>query len=332
MVLLGAGSTIHANAPPTADVTAHIVGLKNPVVQALVKGLSNQRGVDGFNFEYVLYALEELDAYILRKRYPRSPDVLGGVLSAFTELLPEFQIFERESLLMHRLAFVNELARLFWSRTKASSAAALTTFFNGLSSRFDLMVFTLNYDNLVDQACSWFDGFTLAGSGSKTYWSFDARRFRRDFIGGQRSLAHLHGSVHFGFAGGDQIVKFERPDDAIASLASWPVNAPAPLISGFKKEAKLVRDPTPFGYYYQAFVDAMLDTPRFVMAGYSGNDPHVTTWLFEFTRVHGPSSRAVTIDVVAPYATAGPTHPTAPAARLEGRKPASVQKESPNVP
>ena len=34
VVLLGAGSTIHANAPSTADVTAHVVGLRNPVVEA----------------------------------------------------------------------------------------------------------------------------------------------------------------------------------------------------------------------------------------------------------------------------------------------------------
>lgn len=45
MVLLGAGSTIHANAPSTGDVTAYITGLKNPVVEAVVKGLTNQRAL-----------------------------------------------------------------------------------------------------------------------------------------------------------------------------------------------------------------------------------------------------------------------------------------------
>jgi hypothetical protein len=291
-------------------VTAYITGLKNPVVEAVVKGLTNQRGAAGFNFEYVLYALEELDSYFLRKRYPAGSDVFGGVrsdvfggvLSAFTEISPEFEIFQHESLLMHRFTFVKELAALFWSRTKTSSPALLTKFFERLRSRFDLSVFTLNYDNLVDQTGAWFDGFSILGSGAKAHWSFDRRRFREDFSKAPQALAHLHGSLQFGFATGTDIVKFERPDDAVASLANWPMNASAPLISGFKKVAKLVRDPTPFGYYYGAFIDAVLDTPRFLMAGYSGNDPHVTTWLLEFSRIHGSASRTVTIDVAAPYA------------------------------
>jgi hypothetical protein len=273
----------------------------------VVKGLADQRGAYGFNFEYVLYALEELDSYLLRKRYPSGSDVFGGVLSAFTELLPEFEIFEHKSLLIHRYAFINELAKLFWSRTKASSAVPMKTFFDKLRTRFDLTVLTLNYYNVADRAAPWFDGFSVPGSGPKVHWSFDRRGFREKFWKELLALCHLHGSLQFGFAREPEIVKFQRADDAVASLASWPLNASAPLISGFKKEAKLVRDPTPFGYYYQAFGDSMLETLRFVMAGYSGNDPHVTTWVFEFTRMHGTSSRVVTIDVATPYVPAVPS-------------------------
>ena len=74
------------------------------------------------------------------------------------------------------------------------------------------------------------------------------------------------------------------------------------------------RVPIYMAFLYNIFVNMSMNinvplgnSPSGVRAGrVSGNDPHVTTWLFEFTRVHGPSSRAVTIDVVAPYATAGP--------------------------
>jgi len=61
VLLFGAGSTVTAGAPNVNEITHHVraLGQKSGVIKAVVDGLEAPRG-QNFNFETVIYALEEL--------------------------------------------------------------------------------------------------------------------------------------------------------------------------------------------------------------------------------------------------------------------------------
>jgi hypothetical protein len=72
LVILGAGSTLHAKAPSTDKVTEFVCTLPdNNPLRAVVDGLEKQRSVRSrnnpanrnFNFETVLATLEDLDQF-----------------------------------------------------------------------------------------------------------------------------------------------------------------------------------------------------------------------------------------------------------------------------
>jgi hypothetical protein len=54
------------------------------------------------------------------------------------------------------------------------------------------------------------------------------------------------------------------------------------MISGNQKEQYLNQYAAPLGYYYNAFVNAALDCPLWLIAGYGGNDAHVNRWIEEW--------------------------------------------------
>lgn len=303
VILLGAGSTIRAGAPSTEQITQHVrsLGLKNGILKAVVDGLETQRGRNGFNFETVIYALDELEEYFLRKKRPDAWDLVGGVLSAFTSCLYQDLESEHDPFVFHRLglAVLRSIAEFVWTKTKDASPTELRRFLDRLRDQFRLTVFTLNYDDIVDCAGNWFDGFADAQSMDGPHSGFNTSQFRARFHMESESLAHLHGSVRFGYSGGStpELVKYDMADQALKSLEDPPANASSQIISGFQKETKLLRTPVPFGYYYQAFTEAILDTPRLLLAGYGGWDPHVSTWFEQFTHVHGERWRVVAIDI-----------------------------------
>jgi hypothetical protein len=293
VILLGAGSTTHAGAPSTAEITQHVrdLRLKSGVIKTIVERLEAQCPSENLNFETVVYAIEELDDYLLRSQRPDAGRLVGGVLSAFTSLSEACGNLKTEGL---RLAVLQSIADFVWAKTKDASAAELGGFLERLREHFRLTVFTLNYDNIVDRAGNWFDGFTDAqGTGGARHWRFNASAFRARFHREAEALAHLHGSVQFGYGGGvPDIVKYSDAGDALSSLRERPANAAPPIISGFDKETKVARTPVPFGYYYNAFAEAISETPRLLVAGYGGMDPHVSIWFGEFVRALGELNRA----------------------------------------
>jgi hypothetical protein len=69
----------------------------------------------------------------------------------------------------------------------------------------------------------------------------------------------------------------------------------SPLISGLSKAAKLVHNPEPFGYYYRAFIDAVLSSERLLVIGYGARDDHFNVWLEQYSKVHGDNRKVVWI-------------------------------------
>jgi hypothetical protein len=58
LVLLRAGSTIHAGAPSTQEITDRVCGMQEEPIRSIVQYLRDQRTLGGFNFETILASLE----------------------------------------------------------------------------------------------------------------------------------------------------------------------------------------------------------------------------------------------------------------------------------
>jgi hypothetical protein len=149
-VLLGAGSTIHAGAPSTQEITDRVCAISEEPVRSVVQYLRDQRTRGGFNFETVLASLEELDEFSVRQQVPNAWQRVGGHLSAFAELLPDFAkavgVFgaPRESVFWGaRRKLAGGLSEFVNGKTANSSPMRLEAFFNQLREEFDLTVVTL---------------------------------------------------------------------------------------------------------------------------------------------------------------------------------------------
>jgi hypothetical protein len=176
-----------------------------------------------------------------------------------------------------------------------------------LEEEFQLAIFTLNYDDVVDVARPvWFDGFvgaseSLTGGTDGVANSFDARRFEqwRDSV--EPVLVHLHGSVRFGPSRrGFDLVKYRSAREAGKAIlgvsrsdrsTGGQIVSADPLISGLNKAARLALNPVPYGYYYRALIDSLLSTERLLVIGYGAGDEHVNTWLEQFVAKHGQQRR-----------------------------------------
>ena len=56
---------------------------------------------------------------------------------------------------------MDRIKNFVMERTANASPAALKEFFDQLRAEFDLTVLTLNYDDIIDRAGEWYDGFNL---------------------------------------------------------------------------------------------------------------------------------------------------------------------------
>ncbi len=271
-------------------------------IRSVVAYLRAQRSEAGFNFETVLASLEELDEFALRKQVPNAWQRVSGNLSAFAELREDFAKSAGDQFLTARWEVINAIHKFVTDRTANSSPTRLRSFFDRLQEEFDLTVVTLNYDDLIDQAGQWYDGFD--GDGT-----FDLAGFNRKAIRHSAVLLHLHGSVRFGYRAhrynppGERrfdIVKHGRAEEALRSIPqrSGEIAGPAPIISGENKDKWMTRRCVPFGYYYNAFINCALDCPRLIVIGYGSNDLHVNSWLADDAhhRIHGFNKRMVLID------------------------------------
>src|ERR1700740_724246 len=110
LTILGAGSTIHAGAPKTEDITDLGYKIEEEPISSVVSALGDQRTVGNFrnfDFETVLAALEELDEFNVRQRVPAAWPRVRGHLSAFAEFFPDFAKAVREkSFLVARTLLV----------------------------------------------------------------------------------------------------------------------------------------------------------------------------------------------------------------------------------
>jgi len=304
LVILGAGSTIHAGAPSTQEITDLVSKIQMEPIRTVVGYLRDQRSEAGFNFETVLASLEELDEFSLRKRVPNAWQRIGGHLSAFAELLPDFANSAGNKFLVARTQLVGRVRDFVIKRTVNASSAMLKKFLDQLRKQFDLTLVTLNYDDLIDRAGEWYDGFNPP-SPPEHFGTFDFSGFPYKSANYPAVLLHLHGSVRFGFppvrhpaiqAG--EIVRRTAPLPGLGATLHPPegIAQPSPIVAGEGKDRWMTRACIPFGYYYNAFVRTLHTCPRLLIAGYGAGDLHVNSWVEDHHKVHGFNKRMVLIN------------------------------------
>ncbi len=302
LLILGAGSAIHAGAPSTKQITDLVCQIEEEPIRLVITRLREQRSEGNFNFETVLAALEELDEFQVRRRLPTAWQRIAGHLSAFAELLPELSDAEDHSFLIARTRLVGRIKNFVIEQTANASAAALQAFFDRLKAAFDLTVLTLNYDDLIDRAGDWYDGFGMSAPPHNC-GEFDFSGFPAQSTTHPAVLLHLHGSVRFdfppwlpGYRG--EIVRHAAARMGMGSTLQPPqgIAQPSPIIAGEGKDRWMTRACVPFGYYYNAFVRTLHTCPRLLIGGYGAQDLHVNSWLEDHHRVHGNNKRMVLID------------------------------------
>ena len=348
-VLLGAGSTLNLGVTPpgvpptgmpsTDDLTKRIARMQYPavahpglpilfgpdakkpfrypkqipIIPMVYDALA--REFDYVDFELILHAVEQLDPIVASTEDKRRVDRYRAVLSAFVEVSRRFDLLNDASLLLAvRPLIITEIYRVMTGTPvrQFANPPALHGFIRGLDDQFKLSVFTLNYDDIIDDARgSWFDGFTrqVAHSSGGPVWSangFDVQSFNNWREASEPLLVHLHGSVRFGYSPGQFVaaVKYSNSQTALQSVegtrvgdtySAGQITSASPIISGLSKVAKLVHNPEPFGYYYRAFIDAVLASERLLVIGYGARDDHINVWLEQFAKSHAEKRKVVWI-------------------------------------
>lgn len=294
-MVLGAGASVHAGFPSTKEVMDRIDATKdNATIQEVVRILQQHEN-DGFNFESVMAALEDLQEYEYSKK--NNDRLTRGTLSAFTELT---NLNNKSGVFFEAwFTLINSIYKLFSERCLKTPSEKLKSVFDLMEEHFELTVLTLNYDDLIDHTGTWFDGFKEC-EDTDDYYSFNACQFVRRVTVEPKVLLHLHGSVRFGYPSlsSSDIVKYvsvEKGFDSIKGIKENHVRA-APIISGHQKERWLQSYTRPLGYYYNAFINAAVSTPLWMIAGYGANDLHVNTWVKESMRIHKEEARVIIID------------------------------------
>lgn len=303
LVILGAGSTLHAGAPSTQDIDDLITKVEDSTISSVIRLLEEQRTTGYFNFETVLAALEELDEFSGRKKFPTTLANIGGSLAAFTDWLPDFTSSNDAPFMELRLRLIGNIKNFVIGRTYLSSPERLKSFFDKLRVYFNLTVVTLNYDDLIDRSGDWYDGFVAAQHSDNA--EFDYNGFAQRSMQEPTVLLHLHGSVRFTFppfspspSPKGEIVRRSCAVYGLASTFHAPqgIRQPTPIIAGGGKDRWMTRACVPFGYYYNALINTVQMCSRVIVAGYGGGDEHVNSWLVEHSRLHGEQRRKVDIN------------------------------------
>lgn len=156
-------------------------------------------------------------------------------------------------------------------------------FINNLNEDFDVAFITLNYDNLITQACpDLFTGFNdVTGS------------FEPSSLNGRSNwglIYHLHGSVHFdmqGDASDMHAIKWNKDLSSIFSNNSSGRNSQdtsegvdmptSAIVAGYGKANQIQR--VPFRTYYSKIDEIAIQADAFLFLGYGFNDLHLNNSL-----------------------------------------------------
>lgn len=286
-----------------------------PVIPWLMRAL--EAHYQSPNFEHLLAAIEDLEMFAANTHNLSISEEHRTPLSAFFDPLPRHAFLMDRFLLREARRQVITTLMGYVPDARDIAANQYRAPFDVLRGYFDLDIFTLNYDLLLDAALtsedgSPFDGFTrkISGHGAAAH-SFARTDFATMAQRMPCTLVHLHGCSQFGYIADpgktvryDEIVKYDNRKDAMDSFTgslqaehtqNGNILSAGPIISGVNKAAKITATMVPYGYYYQALGNAVSANPRLLIIGYGGSDAHVNSWIEQFQRIHGQARRAVVV-------------------------------------
>lgn len=309
MVIVGAGASIELGMPSVSDIDTLFSSwakdgytLANDKEKSLYCHIRDEvnlhyklnpksKLVKETNFEELLYVILNLSSAL-------GYDSYNLPMNAFLRLksLPKINGSKGEKVvdgndLRHLCSMlIDRLVEEFRNRCKASKEEKqenfiiFKKFINQLNNDYDVAFISLNYDNLITQACpSLFTGFsknTKLFEGSSVY---------------QRSewglIYHLHGSVHFDMQGTPLDMHAIKWNDDLNSVFSQNssgrnyqdnsegVSMPTSVIvAGYGKANQIQR--VPFRTYYSK-VDEIVDkADAYLFLGYGFNDFHLNNSLY----------------------------------------------------
>lgn len=314
-VLSGAGASIYAGAPSTAQLTASIA--KRRIAGEVLRIL--QSADPSRNFEDVLHVLEELELLCDNSAPPRATATLRPFVQ-ISDLGKSFSS-DRLALRRERLAIL-ELIAASLSGIDYSNWMPLYRILRPFLDEYNIRYFTLNYDVLTDVVAEilarraakyWYDGF-----GARPVAMDGTVLFRADEYANPPferpahiTVGHLHGSICYSYWSTDKRLahsnefeiasapSLQRAEEnwrifhALANQGDIELGSVAPIVSGLRKSDKL--NLSPYGNYLHAFVESLSNNPALLLIGYGGNDPHVNFWLREFTTIHVRRARVIDI-------------------------------------
>lgn len=242
------------------------------------------------NFEEILYVILQLSAALGDDNYQLPMNAFWGL-----KKLPKINSYRGEKdvdgndlrqLCSH---LVDKLTIEFRERCKYSKEkhqqkfAEFEKFINRLHNDFDVAFITLNYDNLITQACpDLFTGF------DENTGSFDASAvYERSNWG---LIYHLHGSVHFDMQGEPLNMHAIKWNKDLSSAfngnssgrnsqdTSEGIDMPTSVIvAGYGKTNQIQR--VPFRTYYSRIDEIAIKADAFLFMGYGFNDYHLNNSL-----------------------------------------------------
>lgn len=255
------------------------------------------------NFEEIIYVLLQLSAALGDDNYSLPMNAFLGL-----KKLPKIKSFAGEKFadgddlrqLCSRL--VDKLIEEFRERCKVAKEKneanfqIFAEFINQLNNDYDIAFITLNYDNLITQACpNLFTGFDDDGAFNpknvyeRTEWGL---------------IYHMHGSVHFDMQGEDldmHAIKWNkdlystfrgnslgRNSQDTCEGISIPTSV---IVAGYGKTNQIQRPP--FRTYYSRLDEIADKATAFLFMGYGFNDLHLNNSLYRIRR--GDSKRPVVI-------------------------------------
>jgi hypothetical protein len=261
------------------------------------------------NFEHLINALEQLEPFALAKQSHGMRDDFRPVLASFVQDVVDLSFLINPPLITEtRLRVYRAIREYIADRVLTASTnqpeADLRRLFTLLAEDYHVRVFTLNYDDLIDRADgNWFDGFSIDLQPQGIVGrAFDTAGFAQNWRHAEKLLVHMHGSVLYdvNIHYNNGLVRFNSAQEALqssagsissTSLAHGIDVSNAPIISGLSKAARLTLNPQPYGHYYRIFMESVIESPRLLIIGYGGADPHVNAWLREFSQIHGSTRR-----------------------------------------
>lgn len=334
-----------AGMPSVSEITARLEQLgepgsstarMTPFFKGLKQILLGPGQFQEVNFELMLHALEALQPLLYSSNPDPIPvsDYFRSVLRVFVEPNEQARALGTGSALSYwrGIAFY-QIASLIAEKLAVSAVKEkhLSDLLLPLHEKFEIKLFTLNYDDLIDRVgLPWLDGFIP--NKSNFYEAFDLKTFLEADKSSAPLLVHMHGSTRFGYChdGIFDIHKYKSPETAINYMddkgfsqnVHGRVIISGPIISGLSKVEQLMFRPIPYGYYFKSFMDNLVNNSRLLILGYGGWDRHINEWISQFVQVHGTSAQLAFLGNVSNTALLEritELSPEAPTARKQSR-------------